>query len=408
MPIDIRPLPVDYEFRRYVDVIASGFHEETNELDVADWERMSERDRILAAWDGDRIVGGAAAVSFRLTIPGAEVGAAGVTAVSVLPSHRRRGILRELMRRQLDDVRARGEPVAILWASEGGIYQRFGYGLASLGANIEVDRTRTAYRRPFQPEGQVRLVDQAEASRLFPPVYDQVRRERTGFYDLSPARFEIEVLADPERHRRGAGRKFYALYEADGRPEGYAIYRPKHDWDHRGPKSVLEVRDLMAATPRAARDLWRFVFDIDLMQTITAGRQPVDHPLLLLVQEPRRLGFTVGDALWLRIVDLAATLSARTYRGKDTITFEVTDEFCPWNAGSWRLEVGSGRGRVKSAAGNPDLLVDVTDLAAAYLGAFSFAELVRAGRVTECSPGAVERVDAVFATDRAPWCPQVF
>ncbi len=408
MPIDIRPLPVDYDFRRYVEVIASGFHEDAPDPDVADWERLTERDRILAAWDGDAVVGGAAAVSFRLTVPGGEVGAAGVTAVSVLPTHRRRGILRDLMSQQLVDVRDRGEPVAILWASEGSIYQRFGYGLASLGASFEVERSRTAFRLPFEREGQVRLVTREDAARFFPPVYDRVRRERPGFFEMTDARWQIEVLADPERHRRGAGRKFYALYEAYGDVEGYAIYRPRQDWDQRGPRSVLEVRELIAATPRAARELWRFVFDIDLMHTVSASTQPPDHPLLLLLQEPRRLGLTLSDALWLRIVDLPAALTARSYRGDGAVVFEVRDQFCPWNAGCWRLEVRDGRGRVESVPGDPDLTLDAADLGAVYLGAFMFVDLAQAARTVEVSSGARERADRIFGTARAPWCPQVF
>ena len=408
MTVEIRPFPRDLPYRRFAEVIAAAFGEEATEAELPNWERLSERDRILCAAEGETLVGGGAAFSFRLTVPGDEVPAAGVTAVGVLPSHRRRGILTQMMRRQLDDVRERGEPVAILWASEGNIYQRFGYGLTSLTAAIEIERSRTAFRVPFEPEGQVRLVGRDVARNVFPTIYDRLRAERPGFLDRSSTWWEVEVLADPESRRRGAGPKFYAVHEVDGRPEGYAIYRIRHDWDPRGPKSVLEVRELIATSIRATRELWRFVFDVDLIQTIRADQLQPDHPLLLLLAEPRRLGLTVSDALWLRIVDLRGALAARSYREPGSLDVEVIDSFCPWNAGCWRLEVdGSGR-RVERMEGRAGLRLDAADMAAVYLGAFTFADLARAGRAVELSDGALSAADRLFATDGAPWCPQVF
>jgi predicted acetyltransferase len=409
MPLDVRPYPVDADYRPFSEAVARGFSEGATEADIRDWERLSERDRLHAAYDGERVVGGAGAFTFKLTVPGGTVGAAGVTAVAVAPTHRRRGLLRELMRQQIDDVRARGEPVAILWASEGSIYQRFGYGLATLSARFEIERARTTYRYPVDAAGQIRYVDAEEASRLFPPVYDALRAEWPGFFDRTPAWWEIEVLGDPERHRGGAGPKFYAVYEADGRPEGYLIYRVRHEWDFRGSKSILEVRELIPTSFRAMRDLWRFVFDVDLMHTIRAERLQSDHPLLLMLAEPRRLGLTLSDALWLRLVDLPAALSSRSFHGEGAVVFDVRDEFCPWNAGRLRLEVGGGRGEARSdGRKEADIAVDVTDLAAAYLGAFTFRDLLDAGRISEQKPGAVGRADALFQVDRRPWCPQVF
>ena len=312
------------------------------------------------------------------------------------------------MRRQLDDVRERGEPVAILWASEGGIYQPFGYGLASLGGSIDVERSRTAFRVPFEPEGRTRLVDREEANAVFPDVFERVRAERPGFFARSAEWWELEVLADPERHRRGAGPKFYALHEVDGRAEGYTIYRIRHGWDMRVARSTLEVRELKATSTRATRELWRFVFDVDLIHAIRADHLEPDHPLLLMLAEPRRLGFTLSDALWLRIVDLPRALTARGYRAPGSVVFDVADAFCPWNAGRWRLEADEGAARVERTSDDAEIALEAADLAAAYLGAFTFAELVRAGRVAELSPGAVERADRTFATALAPWCPQVF
>ena len=407
MPIELRSLPPE-RLREWIRVIEATFGSDPNESDEEAWARLTEPDRVHAAMDGQRIVGGGAANSLRLTIPGGEVSAAGVTAIGVLPTHRRQGMLSALMGRQLDEARERAEPVAILWASEGNIYQRYGYGLATLFAEFEIERERTAYRLPWTAEGQTRFITQDEALDCFPPVFERLRREQPGFYGRSRDWWDIEVLRDPEHRRAGATAKSYVLYEADGAAEGYAIYRRQNEWDSRGSRSRLTVQELMAATPRATRDLWRFVFDVDLIARTRASLLPVDHPLLLLLAEPRRLGLTLGDGLWLRIVDVRSALSARGYRGAGSVVFEVTDSFAPWNAGRWRLEADGSEVRVERTRSARDLAVDVADLAAAYLGAFGFDQLARSGRTTELRAGGLKRADGLFATDRAPWCPSTF
>jgi predicted acetyltransferase len=133
------------------------------------------------------------------------------------------------------------------------------------------------------------------------------------------------------------------------------------------------------------------------------------HPLMLQLAEPRRLGLNVREGMWLRLVDLPAALEARSYAAAGSLTFEVTDEFCPWNAGRWRLEVGAdGRGTVTASDAEPDLTLDIADLATVYLGAFTFAHLAGAGRVGECRPGAVAEAGALFVTAAAPWSSTMF
>ncbi len=408
MTIEVRALPADFERRRWGEVVFAAFGEELHEEEFAIFEQLPVGDRLFGAWDGDALVGGGGVFPFRLTIPGGEVPAAGVTAVGVIPTHRRRGILTQLMRRQLDDARQRAEPVAILWASEGSIYQRFGYGLASLAGSIEVERARTAYRVPVEREGRLRLISRDEASRLFPAVYDRVRVQRPGFFARPEPWWELEILADPESRRHGAGPKYYAVHEVDGKTEAYVMYRIHHEWDAAGSKSRLQVIELIAGTTRALRETWRFVFDVDLVHTITAPRLEPDHPLLLLLAEPRRLGFRLGDALWLRIVDLPAALGARSYRGHGSLVLQIADGFCPWNDGRWKLEADEDGVRVERTDVRADLLADITDLAAVYLGGFTFGQLAAAGRVVECSAAGLKRADDLFRTDVAPWCPQVF
>ncbi|MDQ3492972.1 MAG: GNAT family N-acetyltransferase [Chloroflexota bacterium] len=403
MSIRIRPLQ-EGELRTWSRTIETAFGEESRDEAFAAFERIAEPDRILAAVDGDAIVGGGGAFTYRLTVPGGEVAAAGVTAVGILPTHRRQGALTQLMRAQLDDVARRGEPVAILWASEGSIYQRFGYGLATLEARLEVPRANSAFRLPAAPEGTSRLVSRETAAEAFPPIYESLRGATPGFFDRSSDWWDVEVLDDPEYHRRGAGPKRFVLYEADGRPEGYLIFRIAGDWE----KRALEVRESMATSSRAIRELWRFCFGHDLITTIRAGRQPADHPLLLLLAEPRHVGLHVGDALWLRILDVAGALSTRSYAKADRLVMELSDTFRPQTAGRWTLDATGDQVRVERTDDPADIALDITDLACLYLGAFSAGDLARAGRTTELTEGAHRRMDDLFRTDQRPWCPQVF
>jgi predicted acetyltransferase len=352
--------------------------------------------------DGE-VVGGAGAFLFELTVPGGRVPAAGVTIVGVLPTHRRRGILRALMRAQLDDVHERGEAVAYLWASEAAIYGRFGYGLASLAGEIDVLRTHTAFAQPAEPYGSTRLVSTEEALELFPPVYDAVAAETPGMFARSRDWWEARSLADPEWRRQGGGELTRVLLEVDGRPEAYALYRVHPSFERGLSTGRTRVLEALGRTPEGVRAIWRYLLDVDWMERLTASLIPPDHPLLLLVADPRQLKLTVGDALWVRLVDMEAALAARSYRAGEPVVLEVADEFCPWNAGRYR--VGDGVGRTD---GEPDLRVDVTGLGSVYLGGFTFAELARALRVEELREGGIARADARFATDRLPWCPEIF
>ena len=406
MEIDVGPY--DGEARAFFEAGEVAFGERLRDEDLARWEPTFEPDRAIVARDGDRIVGTAGIFSFELTVPGGVLPAAGVTAVGVQPTHRRRGILRRMMRAQLDAIHDRGEPLAILWASEGQIYQRFGYGLSTLATRIGVERDRSAFRAPHTPAGTVRFVDVDEAKRLLPPIHDAMRPRRPGFFNRTPALWDADMFNDPEHWRRGASAAWYVVHEVAGEPDGYARYRIREKWDDTGPNSTLIVTDLVAVNPAAHLDLWRFLLDIDLMGRIEAWNVASDDPIILAVAEPRRLGISLGDGLWLRVVDVASALAGRRYRSDGSVVLELADEFCPWNDGRWALRVEDGVPIVKPTAEPSDLACETTDLAAAYLGAFTFAQLEDAARVTELSPGGVARADALFRTDRAPWCPRVF
>jgi predicted acetyltransferase len=404
--VDVRPFSGDP--REFYRIGESAFSSQLRDEDWEVYRELAEPNRAVGAYDGDRLVGTAGVLSFDLTVPGGTLPAAGVTLVGVLPTHRRQGILRRMMRMQLDAVRERGEPLAVLWASEGSIYQRFGYGLGTLSMSLTVERHRNAFRRAHEPTGSVRFIELDEAKRLFPPIHDALRPARPGFFHRTPAFWEAELFHDPEHRRGGGGPAWYVVHETGGTPDGYARYRVKESWGDAGADSTVMLSELMATTPSAHLDLWRFLLDIDLARRLEAWNVPTDDPIVLAVAEPRALRMTLADALWVRVVDLAAALSGRTYRADGSAVLEIHDEFIPDNAGRWRLEVSGGRATVTATSDAPDVECDVTDLAAAYLGAFSFAQLVDAGRSREVASGGVARTDGLFRSDRAPWCPRVF
>lgn len=361
-----------------------------------------------AAFDGEEMIGTAGVYPFTFAIPGARIPAAGVTMVGVAPSHRRRGVLRQMMRVQIDDIRERGESVALLWASEDAIYQRFGYGMSSLQAQVELTRDHSSFLRDSEPVGRMRLVDEDEALKILPDVYERVAEATPGMFARSVEWWRSHRLPDPEADRRGGGPMWRAVLDIDGRPEAYALYRVFSNWEAGVNTGHTFVIEAMATSPVATREIWRFLFGIDLMQSIKAWLLPADHPLILSVTEPTRLRFMQVDSLWLRIVDVPAALEARSFDGSGSVVFEVTDDFCSWNAGRWRLDVRDGGARVESTQDDADVRVDVADLAATYLGGFSFTQLAGATRAVELAPGALARADALFHTNIAPWCPEIF
>src|SRR5215207_7311217 len=373
-------------------------------IEDEDWERERKAlpaSRALAAYDGGQPVALAGAYKFDLSIPGGELPCAGVTWVGVIPTHRRRGILRELMRRELEEVHAWGEPIAALWASEASIYGRFGYGHAAPNGGARSDRARFALRQ--QATGSVRLVDGDEAFELFPPVYERVRATRAGMLSRDERWWKEHRLADPESWRRGASRKFYAAIELDGAVEGNAYYRIKDDWADGMSRSEVKVVEAVATSPEAEKTLWSFLHGIDLTVRVEVSVFDPGSPLPLLVRDPRALNARVSDGLWLRLVDVDASLKARSYKPGQSLVLEVRDELCPWNEGRYR--VGDDAGRTEATA---DLALDVAELGSVYLGGYDFHALVHAGLAHERAAGAAEAATLLFRTDLPPFCPEVF
>src|SRR5262245_60074146 len=404
MSFKVAPCANLEEFGQAVFAIGQYFGLQPTEERVERFSKNLPIERMHAARENGVIVGGAGAFPFELTVPGGVVPTAGVTVVGTFPTHRRRGVLRAMMRAQLDDVHVRGEPVALLWASEDTIYSRFGYGIASFTAEIDLPREHSAYHTSFAPAGAARVVPLSEAEALVAPVWARVAAETPGMFARTSAWWQARALADPEWRRRGGGELQCVVLELGGRPTAYALYRLNIGFDRGVQTGAVDVAEAMGDSPEATAALWRYLLDIDWMPHVRAGLLPVDHPLLLLLAEPRRLRFSLRDGLWVRLVDVGAALSARTYAAAGSVVIDVLDRFCPWNEGRWRVSDG-GAERVATA---PELRCDVTALGSVYLGGFSWAQLVATMRVEERHPGAAARADALFRTPRAPWCPEIF
>jgi predicted acetyltransferase len=361
-------------------------------------------ERMHAAWEDGAIVGGAGSFPFELSIPGGSARCAGVSVVGVHPTHRRRGVLRAMMRAQLDEVRERSEPIAALWASEETIYGRFGYGMAALAGDVSLAREHSEYAFPLARRGQVRLVDPEEALVHFPVVWERLFAETPGVFRRERPWWENRTLADPPDRRDGGGPKRLALLELAGEPAAYAIYRHNAGWEDGSSSARLGVVEAIGADRQATAELWRFLLDIDWQATVSASLLPVDHPLFFLLAKPRRLKYRLGDGIWLRLVDVGQALSARGYAQDGELVLDVADAFCPWNEGVWKL----ADGRCERTDDEPDLRCDVSALGSVYLGGFTFEQLRSALRVEELRPGAVDRADAIFRSSRAPWCPEIF
>jgi predicted acetyltransferase len=307
-----------------------------------------------------------------------------------------------MMDTQLRDVHERGEPIAALWASEETIYGRFGYGLASWAGELQVQHEWDAFAEPLEPAGTTRFVTPEEARASFPPIYEAVRRQRPGMLARSETWWEERQLRLPEEESN-APRRFVVL-EVDGEPLGYAIYRTHFDFEGGLPASRLVVREALGSTPQAMAAIWRFLLDVDWMSVAEVPFAPPDHPLFLLLALPRRARYRLHDALWVRLVDLGAALSGRTYGAGEPLVLEVRDAVCPWNQGRWRRDGGA----CERSDAEPDLALDVAALGSAYLGAVSFRQLAEALRVEELRDGAIERADALFAWRPLPWCLEIF
>ncbi len=403
--MDIRPIEPDELEAFYTTFTRTMGFGPPSEAQLERDQKSFKTERSIVAVDAGAIVGTAYSHLFELTLPGGVfVPAAGVTAISTVPTHRRRGIVTQLIRTQLSEALDRGEAAAILLASEGGIYGRFGYGAATHVNEIKIDK-RNAHLAVARPvDGRTRIIDGETADKLHPPLYDRLRRSRAGGIGR-PQSFWESITADRDK------KETHVVYEnTSGEAEGYVRYTVKADWDEGVPAHKLTVNELTSCTPEATIGIWSYLLDVDLVREIEAWSRPVDESLRWLLTEPRAYrANTYRDFLWVRPLDIAKLLSDRTYTTDIDVTLDVVDPFLDLG-GTYTLTGGPDGskcerdGRSKTA----DLSLSASDLGSISLGGVAPTELALAGRITELRPGALRRADAAFVTYPRPWSGQHF
>jgi predicted acetyltransferase len=398
----VEPAPVTRdEIPAYVEAAYSAFHNDVQPHHHERWQRVLEPERTLVLRDGGQIVAGTGIFSRRLTVPGGETPVAGVTLVGVRPTHRRRGLLTKLMRRQLADVHEQGrEAVAALWASEPVIYGRFGYGFATLAGLLEVDKRRAALRR--RPDAQVELLAPADALDAMRRVHEELRPQVPGMLDRDGPWWE-DRLRDHESDRDGTQPLRAAV--TDG---AYALYAVKPRFTEDGPAGEVDVREVVATTPESRAAIWDFLLGLDLTTKLSWELAPSDDPLPHMVANAQDVRLRPGDALWVRVVEVGRALAARSYRQPFEVVLELADEVCPWNAGRWALRWDGSTATCARTATPAGLELGAAELGAVYLGGTTLDQLARAGRVRELRGGALTADSRAFQGERAPWCPEIF
>ena len=366
--------------------------------------------RILAAADEHgAIVGSTRSHAFDMALPGGVRRVGGVTGVGVWPTYRRRGVLSALMGRQLQDFHEAGEHYAALWASESGIYGRYGFGLAVTEVQGALDLHHAGLRTdaPRDPGLWVELERPGTARAQLEQVFGRVARTQVGRFARDDAWWD-RLLGDDPAERGGKGPLRASVVQGPDGPVGYALHRSERRWATRGSESVLHVQEAVALTPAAHTALYEHLFSFDLITRVEFASMAQDDPLNDLLIDHQRLETTMDDSLWIRLVDVPAALAERTYAAPVEATLAVTDRYAPWNAGTWHLKADPDGARVEPGGAEADLSLDASHLGAAHLGRRPLLGPLRAGLITEHTPGTVARLDTALFRPDAAMCGTVF
>jgi predicted acetyltransferase len=365
-----------------------------SEQELQDMATLLDLDRFLLAIDRDRIVGITGDYPFEMTVPGGRLDVPGVTWVSVDATYRRRGILRKLMRRQLEEYREAGLAAAVLTASEGGIYGRFGYGVASHVRKTSIDRRRVNLRTPGDLSAVTRATP-TEARKQMPALHERWRAQTPGALSRTDAWWDFLTL-DRDWQRGGMSGMFYLLHR-----DGYIAYRIKSEWSDGDPRHACWISDYVITSLAAHADLWQVLLGMDLVGPIESYRIPMDDPISLLVDDGRQVRTThVGDGLWVRPLDVPAMLTARRYAVGVEVSIAVRDDM--FGDATYLLRGDSAQAECFATDSAPDLELDVAALGAVYLGGVRLDSLARAGLVEAHRPDSLVRLDRALLADRLP------
>ena len=394
----------DEEFFQWRIAVRGSLGDHTNPESTAFMRaHRVEIDRLLVCMDDDTMAGSGGADSFDMTLPGgAQVPVAGVAYITTAPTHRRRGVQRNIMKRIHDDARARGDVASILWASQSLLYGRYGYGNSMPAHNWHIDLRHTSYDHAPEWSGHYVKAERDEAIPLMTEAYERTRRHRTGMISRTAKRWLYEIHPVETRD------EFFVIYQEEDDALAYARYTIDKDPEDEF-KGTMHVVEAVAATDAAHAALWRYLFDQELVDDLKAHARPVDDPLIWMLAEPRRLRRTLTDAIWMKFLDIPAMLEQRTYPVEDSLVLQIIDAETkePRNLA---VELGAEGATCRPTSAAPYLVMNEAELAAIYAGAVECSMLVNLGlvEVSARSPDAALRADAVFRTNPAGWNPYHF
>lgn len=404
-----RPQPEEIRDFLAVSVRSYGSHDGKDRLD---FEVLSnEIDRSFGALDDGRWVAGSGAFSLEVTLPnGVTLPAAGVTMIGTEPTHRRRGILTRMLGQLHADATDRGEPLAVLTASETTIYRRFGYGIAGDVAHLSIDADAVVFDPPVQDNGSFTMIDPRNSGSILAQIHDRARLAHPGWVSLTPGMWS-QITADPEFVHDGRTPLRGLIHrDVNGEPDGYATWRiANRSEPDRLAGNTLHLEHLSATDPEVEAALWTFVASIDLVDTIEWIVGPPDPLIRWRLVEPRRLRTAaVADMTWVRILDIPTVLSARKYAAEGELVLDVTDRFHPERGGAFRLANPGSCERIDIPAADADIHLDTADLASLVMGSVKASQLHTVGRLNAAKVEVINRADAMFATPSRPWCPIEF
>ena len=397
MAFEIRPI-LPEELEEYIRVAGTALVMPPNSFEGMrpEWT--------LCGFEYGKLTTSFAAWPLTMLFNGGDVPVSGVTAVGTLPPYRRHGHLRKIMTKHFQLLHEQGErTMAILWASWAAIYQRYGYAITSTRYSYFVEPRYVQFALPRSIPGGLREAG-ADEFQILVDLYRQFRQDRTGYLHRGKSMWDHGVLAPAAP----GGAVMQTVYEEDGVPRGFMVTATTPVPGDIIPGHRITVRDLVWMNNNAYRALWENLANMDLVQEILWPRAPADDPLPHLILEPRRLKATAADCLLARLVDAGKALTQRMYQSEGELTYELTDDICPWNRGKWKLEASKEGSKVSTTRQTPQVKMPVSTLALLAFGQISATEAARMGRLDALKPEALPMWDNVMHTLYKPACPDMF
>jgi predicted acetyltransferase len=408
MGIEVRSCADRDEVDQYGKIVSYVFAE--SDKDALSTEMSgTQPDWTTCAWVDGRMATTMGTFPFTVRLNGAPVHMGGVTAVGTLPQYRRKGLLRQVMGLGFNQMRDRGQSIAILWASMGAIYQRFGYGAATSSVGYNFDPRYAGFAFPVEPSGQVEMTDVKEdAYPTLKQLYIQWATPRNLHIHRSSILWNVGTLRPSKKDQP----VYIGIYRnGDGEARGHVVYQTEqtHSNDP-GPGQVLTVKDFIYLDADAFRGLWDYIRRHDLVGRISIrGAFGEDDPAHDLLMEPRMLNRTVSDGIWMRVVDVEKAIPQRPYGGRGALVFEVQgDTMCPWNEGTWEMETSGSATEIRRSTRQPQLSMPINSLATLMAGYRRATQLARVDRIAVHDEHALAVADDLFRTEYFPNCPDGF